>query len=131
VKLDGSAGFGVVKVTTTGAVVPGVKAGMLTTALVGAPTTVSACKPVPALTWSTVTEPGPLITPKEAIPPGNKSPSVTVVLGVQVCGIGVPIGDGVGLGVGVVVGVGVGVGLCADVCPLNTLIIAKSAKRLS
>jgi len=64
--------------------VPGVNGGIVTTAFIGVPTTVSDCKPVPALTWSTVTEPGPLVTPNEAIPPGAKSPSVTVVLGVQV-----------------------------------------------
>jgi len=63
--------------------VPGVNAGIVTNAFV-ALTTVSDCKPVPPLTWSTVTEPGPCDTPKEAIPPGNKSPSVTVVLGVQI-----------------------------------------------
>ena len=39
-----------VNVTTTGAVVPGANAGILTTALTGTPTTVSDCKPVPALT---------------------------------------------------------------------------------
>lgn len=92
----------VVKVTTTGLKVPGVNAGMLTVALTGAPTTVKDCKPVPALTWSTVTEPAPLETPKETIPPGAKSPSVTVVVGVQT----LP-----GVGVGVTVGVGVGVGV--------------------
>ena len=43
-------GLGVVKVIVTGAVVPGVNGGMFTTALVGVPTTVSDCKPVPALT---------------------------------------------------------------------------------
>jgi len=64
--------------------VPGVNAEMFTTALVGVPTTVSDRKPVPALTWSTVTEPAPLVTPKETIPPGAKSPSITVVVGVQV-----------------------------------------------
>jgi len=47
-----------------------------------------------------VTVPGPLVTEKDTIPPGNKSPSVTVVLGVQVCGVGVGVGDGVGVGVG-------------------------------
>ena len=62
---------------------PTVNAGILTTALTGTPTTVSDCKPVPALTWSTVTEPGPLDIPKDTIPPGNKLPSVTVVVGVQ------------------------------------------------
>ena len=95
------------KVTVTGLYVPGVKAGMLTVALVGVPSTVSDCKPVPALTWSTVTEPGPLVTPKETMPPGNKLPSVTVVAGVQICGVGlgvgVPTGVGVGFGVGVTV----------------------------
>jgi hypothetical protein len=84
VKSTGSAGLGTKKVTTTGAVVPGVNAGIITTALTGVPTTVKDCNPVPALTWSTVTEPGPLVTPKEMIPPGARSPSVTVVLGVQV-----------------------------------------------
>jgi hypothetical protein len=64
--------------------VPGVNDGIFTTALVGVPTTVSDCNSVPALTWSTVTEPAPFDTPKETIPPGNKSPSVTVVVGVQV-----------------------------------------------
>jgi len=84
-KLTACPGLGVVKVTTTGAVVPGVKAGIFTVALTGAPTSVSDCKPVPALTWSTVIVPAPLDIPKEGIPPGNKSPSVTVALGVQVC----------------------------------------------
>jgi hypothetical protein len=88
-------GLGVVNVTTTGAVVPGANGGMVTTALTGTPTTVSICSPVPALTWSTVTEPGPVFTPKETIPPGNKSPSVTVALGVQT----LPPGVGVGVGV--------------------------------
>ncbi len=86
---------------------PGVNGGMFTTALIGTPTTVSDCKPVPPLTWSTVTEPGPLVTPKETMPPGNKLPSVTVVAGVQICGVGlgvgVPTGVGVGFGVGVTV----------------------------
>ena len=110
----------VVKVTVTGSNVPGVNAGILTVALVGIPTIVKDCKPVPALTWSTVTEPTPLVTPKETIPPGNKSPSVTVVVGLQGgCGVGVAVGVtvgvgvavGDGLGVGVAVGVGVGVGV--------------------
>ncbi len=35
-----------------------------------------------------VTEPGPLDTPKEGLPPGKRSPSVTVVNGVQVCAVG-------------------------------------------
>jgi len=84
VKSTGCVGSITEKVTTTGEKVPGVNAGIFTTALTGVPTTVSDCKPVPALTWSTVTEPAPLITPKETIPPGARSPSVTVVLGVQV-----------------------------------------------
>ena len=84
VKSTGCVGLVGVKVTTTGLNVPGVNGGMFTVALVGVPTTVSDCKPVPALTWSIVTEPAPLDMPKETIPPGNKSPSVTVVLGVQV-----------------------------------------------
>jgi hypothetical protein len=50
---------------------------------------------VPALTWSIVTEPAPLVTPKDTMPPGNKSPSVIVVVGVQ-------IPPGVGVGVGLV-----------------------------
>jgi hypothetical protein len=83
VKSTGSAGLTAVKVTVTGANVPGVNGGIVTTAFVGVPTTVSDCKPVPALTWSTVTDPGPLVTPKETIPPGKRSPSVTTVLGVQ------------------------------------------------
>ncbi len=72
------------KVTVTGANVPGVNGGILTTVLVDVSSTVSDCNPVPPLTWSTVTEPAPLITPKDTIPPGAKSPSVTIVLGVQV-----------------------------------------------
>ena len=96
VKSTGSAGLIAVNVTTTGSNVPGVNGGIFTTALTGTPTTVSDCNPVPALTWSTVTVPGPLVTPKETIPPGNKSPSVTVVLGVQVSGVGVGVGVGVG-----------------------------------
>ena len=35
-----------------------------------------------------VTEPGPLVTPNVIIPPGFKSPSVTVVVGVQSTGPG-------------------------------------------
>ena len=73
-----------VKVTITGLNVPGVNAGILTVALTGAPTTVSDCKPVPAFTWSIVTEFIPVVIPKDTIPPGNKSPSVTVEVGVQV-----------------------------------------------
>jgi len=83
VKSTGCVGSITEKVTTTGANVPGVNAGILTTALT-VPTTVNDCKPVPALTWSTVTEPAPLVIPKETMPPGAKSPSVTVVVGVQV-----------------------------------------------
>ena len=84
VKSTGNAGFVGKKPTTTGAVVPGVNAGMKTVAFVGVPITVSDCSPVPALTWSIVTVPGPLETPNETIPPGKRSPSVTVVVGVQV-----------------------------------------------
>ena len=83
VKSTGNAGFIGVNVTTTGAVVPAVNGGILTTALTGVPITVNDCKPVPALTGSTVTDPGPLVMPNDTIPPGNKSPSVTVVVGVQ------------------------------------------------
>ena len=50
VKSTAIPGIGVVKVTTTGAVVPSVNGGMVTIALTGTPTTVSDCKPVPALT---------------------------------------------------------------------------------
>ena len=50
VKSTGIVGLINVKVTTTGLKVPGVNAGIVTTALVGVPTTVSDCKPVPALT---------------------------------------------------------------------------------
>ncbi len=46
----GSAGLIGVNVTTTGLNVPAGNAGMLTTALTGASTTVRDCKPVPALT---------------------------------------------------------------------------------
>ena len=99
------------KVAVTGSNVPGVNGGMVTIAFVGVPTTVNDCKPVPALTWSTVTEPGPLDTPKEARPPGAKSPSLTSVVGVQVCEVGV----GVAFGVGLATGVGFGVGLATGV----------------
>ena len=50
VKSTGSAGLGTKKVTFTGAVVPAMNAGIITTALTGTPTTVSDCNPVPALT---------------------------------------------------------------------------------
>ena len=50
VKSTGKFSFIGINVTTTGAVVPGVKAGIITTALIGVPITVSDCKPVPALT---------------------------------------------------------------------------------
>ncbi len=101
------------KVAVTGSNVPGVNGGMVTIAFVGVPTTVNDCKPVPALTWSTVTEPGPLDTPKEGIPPGAKSPSLTSVVGVQVCevGVGDATGVGVAFGVGLATGVGVGFGV--------------------
>ncbi len=96
VKSTARPGLVVVKVTTTGLNVPGVNAGMFTVAFVGVPTTVIDCVPVPALTWSIVTEPGPLDTPKEGIPPGKRSPSLTVVNGVQICGVGVGVGVGAG-----------------------------------
>ena len=84
VKELGSAGLPCVNVTFTGANVPGTNAGMFTTALTTEPgTTVIVRVPVPVSTWSTVTLPGPLVTPKEDIPPGYKSPSVTVAVGVQ------------------------------------------------
>ncbi len=57
-------------------------------------TTVNDCNPAPAFTWLTATEPDPLDTPKETIPPGNRSPSVTVVNGVQICDFGVGVGVG-------------------------------------
>ena len=50
VKSTGSAGLIGINVTTTGINVPGVNAGIITTALICVPTTVSDCKPVPALT---------------------------------------------------------------------------------
>ncbi len=50
VKSTMSAGLIGVNVTTAGLNVPGAKAGMFTTALTGAPTSVSDCKPVPAFT---------------------------------------------------------------------------------
>ena len=50
VKSTPNPGVGVVNVTTTGEIVPAVNGGMVTTALVGVPTTVSDCKPVQALT---------------------------------------------------------------------------------
>ena len=79
-------------------------------------TSVNDCVPEPALTWSIVTVPAPLDTPKEGMPPGKRSPSVTVVVGVQPfpgvgVGLGVDVGVGVGVGVGVEGGVGVGVGI--------------------
>jgi len=85
VKSTGSAGLTAVKDTVTGLNVPGVNGGIVTTALIGTPTTVSDCKPVPALTWSTVTVPGPDVTPNDTKPPGKRSTSVTVVVGVQTC----------------------------------------------
>ena len=63
---------------------PGVNAGMFTVAFIGVPTTVKDCSPVPALTWSTVTEFMPVVTLNDAMPPGARSPSVTVEVGVQV-----------------------------------------------
>ena len=85
VKATGSAGLMAVNVTLTGANVPGTNAGMFTTALTTEPgTTVIVRVPVPASTWSTVTLPGPLVTPKEAIPLGIRGSSVRIVSGVQV-----------------------------------------------
>ncbi len=69
---------------------PGANAGMFTVAFV-ALITVNDCKPLPALRWSTVTEPGPCETPKEAILPGKRSPSLTVVKGVQPSSVVAPI----------------------------------------
>ena len=56
VKSTASPGVVALKLTTTGLIVPGVNGGMLTVALVGIPTTVKDCRPVPVFTWSTVTE---------------------------------------------------------------------------
>ncbi len=50
VKSTGRLGLITVKVAVTGSNVPGVKAGIFTTALVGVPTTVKDCNPLPALT---------------------------------------------------------------------------------
>ena len=50
VKSTGILGSIGMNVTTTGINVPGVNAGIKTTALIGVPTTVSDCKPLPALT---------------------------------------------------------------------------------
>ncbi len=115
VKSTGRAGLITVKVTTTGLNVPGTNGGMFTIAFIGTPTNVIDCVPVPVLTWSMVTVPGPLATLKEAKPPGIKFPSVNVVDGVQTLppgvGVGVGVPTGVGVGVGVPTGVGVGVGV--------------------
>ena len=96
--------MGLVKVTVTGAIVPGTNGGMITFAFTrGSPAlNVSDRNPVPAFTWSTVTVLPVLLTPNEGIPPGNKSPSATVLLQTDA---------GSGVGVGVAVGVGVGVGV--------------------
>ncbi len=83
----GSAGLTTVKVTVTGLNVPGVNAGIVTTAFVTL-TTVSDCNPVPAFMWSIVTDPGPDATPNDAKPKGNAGSSVTVVLGVHGGGAG-------------------------------------------
>ncbi len=48
VKSTGRLGLITVKVAVTGLNVPGVKAGIFTTAFVGVPTTVKDCNPVPA-----------------------------------------------------------------------------------
>ncbi len=57
--------------------------------------------------------PGPLDTAKEAIPPGKRLPSVTVVDGVQTLppGVGVGVGDATGVGLDTGVGDATGVGL--------------------
>ena len=102
VKSDGRAELVLLKVTVTGSNVPGVNGGMFCVAfaLVAPALNVSDCNPVPAFTWSTVTELPVVLTPNETIPPGNKSPSVTVPLQVNDTGGGV----GIGVGVGVVIG---------------------------
>lgn len=93
VKSTGSAGLTAVKVTVTGATVPGVNGGIVTIALFGAPNTVSDCKPVPELIWSTMIDPGPVATPKDVKPPGKAGSSVTVVVGVHGGGGGSAIGS--------------------------------------
>lgn len=68
----------------TGANVPGVNAGILTTALV-ALSTVNTNKPVPPLLASTVTKFAPVVTPMSVGPPdGNIFGSLTTIaVGVQ------------------------------------------------
>ena len=84
-KEKSTARFGLiaVKVNVTGAVVPGVNGGIVTITLTGTPTTVSDCNPRPALTWSTVTDPGPDEKANVVKPPGKRSPSVAIKVGVQ------------------------------------------------
>ena len=60
----GKFGLGTVKVAVTGLNVPGVNAGIVTTAF-EALTTVKVCIPVPALIESAVTVPSPLVIAKE------------------------------------------------------------------
>ena len=74
----GSAGLTAVKVTVTGLNVPGVNAGIITTAFTLL-TTVNDCKPVPELIWSMVTDPGPDITPNDAKPPGAEAGSALTI----------------------------------------------------
>ncbi len=68
----GSDGLTIVKVAVVRSYVPGVKAGILTTALV-ALTTVNDRRPLPEFMWSTLTVPGSFAnTSKAARPPGDK-----------------------------------------------------------
>jgi len=99
-----------VNVAVTGLVVPNGNEGIVTSAFV-ALTTVKPCRPLPLLTISTVTDPGPAVTASNCAElPGKLS--VTVRVGTHVppgVGVGVGVGVAVGVGVGVAVGVGVGV----------------------
>ena len=100
VKSTGRPAFGLVNVAVTGAVVPTVNAGIVTTAFV-ALISEKPCSP-PVLIGSTVTAPGPdVIDVNWALPPGRVSVIVSV-------GVHTPGGTGVGVGVG---GTGVGVGV--------------------
>ena len=94
------------KVAVTGLYVPDANAGILTVAFVTL-TAVKDSSPVPELIESTVTEFAPFVTAKADRPPGNKSPSVTVTVGLQFGGVGLGVGIGVGVGVGVGVGIAV------------------------
>lgn len=103
----GRFGLLTVKVTITGVLVPGVKVGIFTIAFIEL-TTVNDCNPVPLLLGSTVIVPELLVTRNSVMPPGKRSPSVTVIIGVQTLPPGVGVGVGVAVGVGVGVGVGIG-----------------------